>query len=62
METRTAIFTFVISLIIAFFVYVFIQNRKMIENGQHDYLNKNYVKEQWSLKKRRTTTIKKAAK
>jgi len=62
MENRSVVFGFITSLIIAFFVYAYIQNKKMIENGKHDYLNNNVVKEQWSLKKRRTTTVKKAAK
>jgi len=60
---RTLVFGFLALLVVAFFSFMLITNKRMVDSGEHAARTKaaSQVKELWSLKKRRTTTIKKAA-
>ena len=60
---RTFVFGFLALLVVAFFSFMLITNKRMVDSGEHAARTKaaSQVKEIWSLKKRRTTTIKKGA-
>jgi len=60
---KTFVFGFLALLVVVFFTFMLVTNKKMVDSGEHAARTKaaSQVKELWSLKKRRTTTIKKAA-
>ena len=62
MDNRAFVIAFIISLIFAFVAFMFVTNRKMVVTGAHDAISKkaSQEREAWSLKKRRTTTVKRS--
>lgn len=64
MDPKFASLGFVFALIVVFLIYMLITNRRMIKSGEYSALNKKAQEEKeiWSFKKRRTTTVKRAAK
>lgn len=64
METKMMVLGFVVTLVMAFIAYISIVNRKMMNDGTHYAMNvkSSGEKEVWSLKNRRTTTVKKSPK
>jgi len=59
MDNKTILFGLVASLFIAFFVYIAFVNKKLIQSGKYDELNRKALKDKHTWKKKGTKNVKK---